>query len=502
MTQSAISLVVPAGLDIDGAERTIEAAAKVRDHRADWEFVVVGAATESVHSSWIHWVETSATARSQLLRMGTTRAQGTWVGVLDPGDQLEAGAMEALHARLDADATLDVLFTDEQWASPDSGGIFTKPGWVPEYERGLDYLGRLCLMRASLIAAVGPYAPESAGAEEWDAHLRVVEHTDRIAHLPIIGVTRHGPPSSDDDAWEAGRRAVERHFARSGQTVHTERAAYPGGVITWRAIPEPPLVSVIVPTGGGHRVIRGQDVLLAEMCARSLAERTDYDRWELILVPSDDTSGGVIETVRAIVGDRLVLAPAPGPFNFSRSVNTGVAAASGELVLLLNDDIEAIDSDWLDRMVSVVQDPSIGMVGARLIHEDGLIQHVGVVYSDTWVPAHIFHYTADGHTHFGVGLLDTDFTAATGACLLMSRALYASLGGLTEDLPLNFNDVDLCHKAVMAGLRVVVTPSARLHHYESSTREAGLLPEEVEYLQRHWQWLAWSDPWVNTRSVR
>lgn len=501
MTAPVCSLLVAAGNDRDGALATIGAAALVRGGSATWELILVTATPTGVHHSWLHELVVPDATLSGQLTAALAAARGTWVAVLGAGDRLEPGALEAVHSRLASAPELDVLYTDEQWPGAGAEGIFTKPAWAPEYERGLDYLGRICLLRRTLLLAVGGFTTGSAGAEEWDAHLRVVERTDRIAHLPLIGVSRLTAPPVTDDTWDAGEHAVARHFARAGQRVRTGRAQYPGGVTVWRESDDQPLVSIVVPTGGGRRTVRGRDELLVELCARSLVERTDYESWELVLVPSEGTSPDVVDQVRQIVGDRLVVAPADGPFNFSRSVNIGAAAATGDHVLLLNDDIESIDADWLSRMVSVLHDPSIGAVGARLVHEDGRLQHVGVVYSDLWLPWHALQGNPDGFTHFGLGLLDTDFVAATGACLLLSRQDFLELGGLPEDLPLNYNDVDLCHKVVRSGRRVVVTPAARLHHYESSTRNAEILTAEVDLLQQRWAWLAWADPWENTRSV-
>ena len=501
MTRPACSLLIAAGDDLDGALASIGAAGLVRDPSASWEVILTTTTPTGLQHPWLHEHVVPDARRTVQLDAALAAAHGTWVAVLGPGDRIEPGALEAVHNRLASTPDLDVLYTDEQWPGEGADGIFTKPSWAPEYERGIDYLGRLCFMRRSLLTAAGGVVAESAGAEEWDAHLRVVEHTDRVAHLPLVGVSRPTPPSVADDVWDAGVRAVARHFARAGQDVRTQRSEYPGGVTVWRAAPAQPLVSIVVPTGGAHRTVRGDDVLLVDLCARSLVERTDYDRWELVLVPSEGTDQGVVERVRQIVGDRLVVAPVDGPFNFSRSVNVGAAAASGELLLLLNDDIESIDADWLTRMVSVLQDPSIGAVGARLVHEDGRLQHVGVVYSDQWLPWHVLQGNPDGFTHFGLGLLDTDFVAATGACLLLARDVFHELGGLPEDLPLNYNDVDLCHKVIRSGRRVVVTPGARLHHYESSTRTAEILDSEVQRLQQRWSWLAWADPWENTRSL-
>jgi GT2 family glycosyltransferase len=499
MTPPLLTLLLAAGDDLEAAARTVEAAHLVRPAGARWDVVVVTGAPLGTGRRWVHEVVAEGSVTEQLAH-ALAAARGTWVAVLGPDDRLEPGGVDALLALLALRPELDVAYTDEQWPGAGADGMFTKPRWVPEYERGTDYLGRLCAVRRDLLTRVGGFAPESEGAVEWDAHLRVVEHTDRIEHVSVVGLTRSAAPEVTDDEWEAGLRAVARHFARAGQDVTVERGPRPGSVRTWRAVPEPPLVSVVVPTGGGRRTVRGEDTLLAEMCARSLVDGTAYERWELVLVPSEGTDPAVAGAVADIVGDRLVVAPATGPFNFARSINVGVAAARGDLVLLLNDDVEAIDPRWLDRMVSVLQDRSIGVVGPLLLDEGEVIQHVGVIYTDGWEPGHLFIKEPDGHEHFGVGVLDADFTATTGACLLMSRRLFTEVGGMTEELPLNYNDVDLCHKVVREGLRVVVTPAARLHHYESSSRVPVIREDETAYLRRYWSWLAWRDPWVNTRA--
>ncbi|KRD44628.1 hypothetical protein ASE38_11125 [Cellulomonas sp. Root930] len=501
MTRPLLTLLLAGGQDAHATRRTLDAARLVRARDARWDVVAVTDGPVGAGLRWVHEIDAPGTDTEQLA-LALAAAEGTWVAVLGADDHLEPGGTEAMISLLTQRPELDIAYTDEQWPADGIEGMFTKPGWVPEYERGTDYLGRLCAVRRELLRSVGGFAPESDGAAEWDAHLRAAERTDRIEHLAVVGLSRAAPPLVDDDTWAAGLRVVERHFARVGQEVTVERGPRPGSARTWRAVAEPPLVSVVVPTGGGRRTVRGEEALLVELCARSLLEATAYDRWELVLVPSEGTDPAVVAAVRDVVGDRLVVAPAPGAFNFSRSVNTGVASARGDLVLLLNDDVEAVEPQWLDRMVSVLQDPAVGAVGAHLVYEAGLIQHAGVVYSDEWIPWHLFQQQVDGHDHFGAGVLDADFTVATGACLLLSRDLFAQVGGLTEDLPLNFNDVDLCHKIVLTGQRIVVTPGARLFHYESSTREAVVLDAEKEHLHRYWSWLAWQDPWVNTRASK
>lgn len=504
---AALSLLLDAGDDLDAALAGIASTELVRPVRDGSELLVATRRPTGRPLPWVRELVLDDPDPARRLDALLAAATGTWVAVLGAGDRLEPGALEAVGERLRATPDADVLYTDEQWPATGADGIFTKPRWSPEYERGIDYLGRLCAVRRDLALAVGGFAggadgPAPAGALEWDLHLRCVERTDRVGHLPVVAVTRASAPPVDDATWDAGVAAVARHVARTGQDATTSRSSYPGGVVVERRVPQPPLVSVVVPTGGGRRVVRGTEELLVERCVRGLVEGTDHPAWELVLVTSQGTDPSVAATVRAIAGeDRVTVVDVPGTFNFSRSVNHGVAAARGELVLLLNDDVEPIEPGWLTRMVSVAADPAVGAVGARLVLEDGRLQHVGIVANDDWVASHVLMFEPDGRTHFGLGVLDADFDAATGACLLLRRDLYAEVGGLDEDLPLNFNDVDLCFKVRRAGLRVVVTPLAHLHHYESSTREAALRDDELAHMERFWRWLTWSDPWVNTRST-
>ena len=262
------------------------------------------------------------------------------------------------------------------------------------------------------------------------------------------------------------------------------------------------IVSVGVPTGGGRRDGRGEPVLVVETAVRSLVERTTYPRWELVLVTSENTPDDVVDTVRELAGDRLTVAPVSGEFSFSHSVNEGVRVARGELVVLLNDDTEVIEPRWLDRMVAVAQDPSVGAVGAKLLFDDGTIQHVGIVHDDEWLPVHAHRVAADDASHFGAKIVDVDYLAVTAACVLVPRSLYVELGGFSEELPMAFNDVDFCHKVVAAGRSVVCTPFATLYHYESSTRVADVRPFERQYLIDRTVELAKHDPHVNHRSVR
>lgn len=451
----------------------------------------------------VAWAAAGAPDAPAALQAAFDAATGEYVGILGPGDEVEPGVLPALIDYLVARPTVDVLYTDEQWPGPGAEGVVTKPGWVPHYLEGWDYLGRLCLIRRSTVVAAGGIRSEHPGACEWDLHLRVTERTEAIEHVPAIGVTRPVAPRTDATANEAGRRAVEARYLRRGVDAHVEIASSEGFVRVWRAIPQPaPVVSIVVPTGGGTRMVRGDRIDLLERCLTSLVERTTYPSWELILVPSAGTPPAAIATAERILGDRLVVAPAEGAFSFSYSVNEGVRHAHGELVLLLNDDTEVIEPRWLERMVGVAQDPTVGAVGAKLYFDDLTIQHVGVIHDDSWSPHHAHRTEVDGIGHFGSKLVDMDYPAVTGACLLTRTELYVAVGGFSRLLPLAYNDVDFCHKITTAGLAVVSTPFARLYHYESSSRAPDVRNFERAYHEEHLLPFAMQDPYVNYRSVR
>ncbi|MDJ0414392.1 glycosyltransferase family 2 protein [Rhodococcus opacus] len=424
------------------------------------------------------------------------------IAVIEAGDRLEPGALAAVLELLKDSTAPDVAYTDEQWP----GQIFPKPRWIPRYLEAYPYLGRLCFVRKALFEAVGGWSEDHAPALEWDFTLRIAERTTNIAHVPILGVMRAHEPPTDRDFLEAGRRAVAARYKRAEVPVTVELtggaiAEEPEFVRVWRHIPDPPpLVSIVIPTGGGRRNLDGRKVVLVANALRSLVERTTYERWQVVLVPSEGTDAAVVAECGEILGDRLRVVPVAGPFNFSRSVNTGVGAAEGTLVLLLNDDTEVIEPRWLERMVSVASEDGVGVVGAKLLFADNRIQHTGVIFDGEGIPLHVHIFEDDDTGHFGSKVVDLDFLGVTGACLLVSKSLYEEVGGFTEALPLNFNDVDFCLKVIAAGHTVVCTPFARLRHYESSTREARIHDFELEAM-RWWKPRTLADPYVNVRGL-
>jgi GT2 family glycosyltransferase len=195
---------------------------------------------------------------------------------------------------------------------------------------------------------------------------------------------------------------------------------------------------------------------------------------------------------------------AAGPFNFSRKVNEGIAAAEGDHIILFNDDLEVIDGDWMTSMLEYSQDPAIGAVGAQLLYPDGRLQHVGMLLGVNGIAAHAFHQhpgTVAGY--FGSVIGPRNYSAVTGACLMSRRAVFLEVGGLDEIFPIDFNDVDYCLRVRRAGYRIVYTPYARLVHHESASFGARQQdPAGIAEMKRRWHKEIERDPYYNSNLTR
>ena len=248
-----------------------------------------------------------------------------------------------------------------------------------------------------------------------------------------------------------------------------------------------PLVSIVIPTGGQVRDVRGEHVVLIAQALESIVKTSTYDNYEILCVVDDQVAPEVLDRVRAIGGDRLRLVSCNRPFNFSERINFGALAATGEHLLLLNDDVEIVTPDWIERLVMYSQVPEIGAVGARLLFGDGRLQHAGIVMSRHQGPSHIYRgFPGTYPGYYGMLLCASNWQAVTGACLMSRREMFEKVGGLSTLLPLNYNDVDYCLKLRAAGLRVAYDPDTLLFHYESSSRREGASPWELARLrERH-----------------
>ena len=386
-----------------------------------------------------------------------------------PGDaRLEPRAGEAILAAMAEHpeavaAYWDIMAGDQRQA---------RPAWSPtrvQSEPGV------CLPLA--VRASWPQFDPLSGALELEH--RLAESNALVVHIPSVLTVHTARP-----ALEQGPPADDRRF-EPGERPGTRRRR--------PSLPNQASTSIIIPSAGVSQP--GAATSMLARCLNTLA-LLDPPPLEVIVVVGDEFQGDLPQE-RGAQGDGpsvQVVHRGTGAFDFSQAANCGLRASRGELVLLLNDDIEAETPDWLGRMAAHLQDRAVGAVGAALLYPNRTVQHAGIVMDDAY-PLHPFvgHHLSDTVDHGGD--VARDVIAVTGACLLARRRDLLAVGGLSPEFPSSFGDIDLCLRLRQSGLRVVIEPAAVLIHLETASRAPVIEPWEKSRFLRTWGHV--TDPWYH-----
>ncbi len=440
-------------------------------------------------------------------------ARGSYVALLDHDDELAAEALAEIVRAINAEPDAAVFYSDEDkldLAGRRCEPAF-KPDWSPDHFLHRMYTCHLTVLRRDVIDLVHGFRHGFEGAQDYDLLLRVMGHTDRIVHVPRVLYHWRKLPQSTASAgaakpWamDAGKLALEDHVARRGLKAEVLPGAAPGLFRLKRAISGRPLVSIVIPTAGRLRQVRGRDVDLLAQAVTTLRTKTTWTEYELIIVA--DAAGVPASTERALSGARYRLVTHTGgpSFNFSRKINEGVAASAGEHLVLFNDDLEVVDGEWLSAMLEYSQDPEVGAVGAKLLYPDGRLQHVGMILGVNGIAAHAYHqHPGSIHGYMGHAIGPRNLSAVTAACLMTRRAVFDAVGGFDEIFPVDFNDVDFCLRVGRGGYRIVWTPYARLIHHESASfGPRAQDPAGIVEMRRRWAGIIDADPYYNPNLTR
>jgi GT2 family glycosyltransferase len=260
-------------------------------------------------------------------------------------------------------------------------------------------------------------------------------------------------------------------------------------------------VSIVIPTAGARRWLRGHGVTLVVNCLRSLLSRTRYDNFEIVVVVDPRTPRAVRRELAAFESDRVRFVDASGPFNFSSRINLGVRHARGEHLVLLNDDTEVRRPDWLEAMLEVSQDRRFGVVGAKLVFHNGRVESCGVAIAlpdaDRLPYTPFWGYPGDHPGHAASLIVNREFEAVTGACQMVRADVFEEVGGYDEAFTVDFGDVDFCLRVRQHGYQVVTCPRALITHYEAASRPTGGTSKEA-YQAR---WMKAEDRYWNPLAV-
>ena len=439
-------------------------------------------------------------------------AKGAYVALFDHDDILAPTALYEVAAEIDAHPGAQFIYSDEDKIDMEDRRFdpYFKPDWNPDLFHGQNYTSHLSVYSTELLRSLGGLRKGFEGSQDWDLNLRAIEKIPEsaIRHIPKLLYHWRAAPGSTalqqaekNYPVEAARRALEDHFTRLGQPV--ELVAVPGD--HWRVkypVPAPaPLVSLIIPTRNALNLV--------QKAVQSTLSITAYPNFEIIVVDNDSDDPATIAWL-----DSLAHGSNPGvrvlryhkPFNYSAINNFAVGEAVGQVVGLLNSDVEAIDPGWLTEMVSHAVRPGIGAVGAMLYYPQNTVQHAGVILGLGGVAGHPFKDFPRGDSGQKNRLrLAQNYSAVTAACLVIRKDRFQQVGGFNEkDLPIAFNDVDLCCKLVAAGYRNLWTPFAELYHHESATRgvddtqeKKARFQSEIEYMKNTWGSFLMADPHYN-----
>lgn len=428
-------------------------------------------------------------------------ANGGFVGLLGDVDRLDREALAAVDAALGQAPEADFVYSDED--EIDSAGrrseAFFKPDFSPERLRAEPYTGRPSFFRRSLLEEVGGFSASLGGAAEWDVAFKVSERARDILHVAkVLYHRRAGGTGNDRTSSDASVQVVQAHCERIGLAARVEAdPRRPGGCLLRPALSETPLVSIVIPTCGQSRAIRGETTVLVLHCVRSILATSTYPEFEIVCVADEGTDPAMLEELRALGGERLRVVAYDQPFNFSAKVNLGAAHSNGEHLLFLNDDMEVITPDWIERMVMYSSHLGIGAVGAQLRWEDERIQHAGVVL-EGGLPGHVYRGAGGELSGYARNVLVTqDYLAVTGACLMSPRDVFERTGGFPVELPVNYNDIYYCLAVREQGARVVYDADTVLYHFESSSRDTTVNDWEKSMLLDRWHTAIGADPYSN-----
>lgn len=439
-------------------------------------------------------------------------ASGDLVAFLDHDDLLAPSAVADVVAARRAHPDAETFYSDRGHISESGERVrpdLRKPRWSPERLRGGMYIAHLTVLDRAAAIDVGGFRQEFEGSQDHDLVLRVTERGQPVIHIPEILYhwrmserSTAADPDAKPYARLAGAAAVQEHCDRMGIAATVKQTETPGWYLLDRESPAGAVASIIIPTMGSHATIDGEDRCMVVEAVRSVVAAGSTVPFEIVVVYDDrgDNDLEYLEALRDVAGELVTFVRFTEPFNFSAKVNAGALRAKGNILVLLNDDTEVISTEWLDHLCSIAFEADVGAVGAKLLFENGLVQHAGIGGHSPGTIVNLDCGQPNDGGYFGTLIADHEVLGVTGACLAVRAKVYQEVGGFSEEFAGSFNDVDFCFKTLMFGYRNVVATSVSLFHYESLTRDPSVSFREHNLLLGRWHNMLASDPYSRFQS--
>ncbi len=427
--------------------------------------------------------------------------EAEYVALMDHDDLLTIDALYWVAKTIIQNPSVKLIYSDEDKMDLQGNHYapYFKPDWNPELFLSHNFICHLGVYNTETVRAIGGFDTSFDGAQDYNLALRYIESicAEDIIHIPrilyhwraVAGSTANGvheKPYSEAKIVKAVTSALAVKHRMADVESH---AKLPGALRVKYHLPEQlPLVSIIIPTRNGYRLLR--------RCIDSIIDKTNYKNYEILIVDNGTDDFVTQRYLQAIhESDRITVVRDDSPFNYASLNNQAAKQVSGDILAFLNNDLEVIDDNWLGEMVSHVVHSEVGAVGAKLYYPNDTIQHAGVIVGLGGVAGHSHkHYPKDHPGFCGRLLLTQNLSAVTAACMAIRKEVFNEVGGFdAKNLSVAFNDVDLCLRIKEQGYSIVWTPYAQMYHYESATRGNDDTPEkqlrfkdEIAYMKNRW----------------
>ena len=423
---------------------------------------------------------------------------GEFIMLVDNDDTINKDAMYYMVEALNDNKKLDFIYSDED--KLDYNGNRCEPHFKPDYSpdtfMSINYICHLSMIRKTIVDKLGGFRSEYDGSQDYDLFLRVVEVTDNIYHIDkILYHWRQTPTSTAgsidnknytiDTSIKALNQALKRRKINGYAYKHPNLNSF---LINYEH--DNPLVSIIIPT---------RDRLdLLKNCVDSIIDKCTYKNYEIVIADNDSKEKETLNFFKEYKKKykNFLVEKVSGEFNYSKINNKAIKKCHGEYILLLNNDTEVIEPDFLDKMVGYAIQKHVGAVGIKLLYADNKVQHAGVVLGYGGLAGHIY-VTASAHDHGAYGRLSMpyNYSAVTAACLLVSKKKYLKVGGLDENLKVALNDVDFNLKLLKEGYYNVLLPNVTMYHLESKSRGYEVTKEKQERFKKEENYMIekWND---------
>lgn len=415
-------------------------------------------------------------------------ATGDYIALLDHDDILPAFSLFEVVKTINTDKEAEFIYTDEDKLLEEKEnrmGPHFKQDYAPDTFMSYNYICHFSIFKKNLMERIGGFRKEFDGSQDYDIIFRATEQANRIIHIPKIlyhwRINENSVALSAEAkpyAYEAAKKAIKAHLNRIGLNANVEDTRIIGLYKVNYEIVGTPKVSIIILNKDHKKDLK--------RCIDSILEKTTYENYEIIIVENNSKTKEIFKYYKELEKNekiKIVEYKEQG-FNYSRLNNFGVKNATGDYIVLLNNDTEIITKDWIETMVGNCQRKDVGIVGAKLLYENDTVQHVGVVLGLTGVAGHVnLGIGADEIGYMGRNIITQNYSAVTGAMLMISKEDYERIGGLDEEFPVAYNDVDLCLKIRKLGKVVVMNPFVEAYHYESKTRGYEITEEKKRRLE-------------------